>query len=193
MKMTLPIFLGSLVVLAGLSMLLEALFKIHIPFVRSAFALLLIFFGVRMLFGAWAPRSVGTGATGSALMSELTFAPTRAEPAMKYDVVFGQGAIDLTRLDRPTQPSHVEVNVIFGSATLKIDPSLPTVIEANAAFADVRMPDRSLAAFGNARYETGRGEPLLRVRINTVFGSCHVLTEGPAAEGRPGPISAVTP
>ncbi len=192
MRMTFPIVIGALVLLAGVSILLEAIFKIHFPFLRSAFALLLIFFGVRMLIGAWSPRLVDTTTSGAAVMSELTFAPTKAAPSMKYDVVFGQGAIDLTRLDRPKEPAVIEVNVIFGSATVTIDPALPTVVEGNAAFGDLRLPDKSAAAFGNARYATGLGEPVLKVRINTIFGNCVVQNAPHEAEG-PGPISAVLP
>jgi hypothetical protein len=192
MRFSFPLFFGALVLLAGASILLDALFKIHVPFVRSAFALLLIFFGVRMLIGAWAPVTKDTSSTGQAVMSELHFAPTEAVGPMKYDIVFGRGLIDLTRLTKPDQPLTVELNVVFSSATLTVDPSWPMVIEGSSAFGEVRMPDQSAAAFGTARYSTPGGrEPLLRVRISAVFGSCHVLTSA-APTVKPGAISAVT-
>jgi hypothetical protein len=193
MKMTFPIFFGVLVVLAGLSILLDALFKVHIPFVRSAFALFFIFLGVRMLFGAWAPRTTDVSTSGAAVMSELHFAPTEANGPMKYDVIFGRGAIDLTQLKRPARPTTLELNVVFSSSTLTIDPAWPIVIEGSAAFGEVRMPDQATAAFGTARFRThDSDEPILRIRVNTVFGSCHVFT-APATAEPPRPISAVTP
>ena len=61
------------------------------------------------------------------------------------------------------------------------------------AFGEVRMPDESVAAFGNARYRTTEpGEPLLRVKVNAVFGSCLVLL-GESHAPKPGAISAVMP
>jgi hypothetical protein len=192
MKMSFSIFFGVLVVLAGLSILLDAVFKIHVPFVRSAFSLFLVFLGVRMLIGAWAPHGKDLSTTGAAVMSDLTFAPTRAAPAMKYDVIFGRGEIDLTQLELPPSPVTAELNVIFSSATLKVNPAWPIAIEGSSAFGEVRMPDQSMAAFGTARYRTGEGDPIMRVRVNAVFGSCHVLT-APAPSERPRPISAVTP
>jgi hypothetical protein len=192
MRMSFPIFLGVLVVLAGLSILLDAVFKIHIPFVRSAFALLLIFLGVRMLFGAWAPRSHELAPTGAVVMSDGVFAPVKAEPSMKYDIVFGHGAVDLTRLDLPATPATIDVNVIFSGATVTVNPAWPIVIEGSSAFGEVRMPDQTMAAFGAARYRTREGDPILRVRVNAVFGSCQVLTTHAPVE-RPRPISAVTP
>jgi hypothetical protein len=192
MRMSFPLFFGALVLLAGASILLDALFKIHVPFVRSAFALLLIFFGVRMLIGAWVPVVKDTSGTGQAVMSELHFAPTSAIGPMKYDVVFGRGTIDLTQLPKPEQPLTVELNVVFSTATVTVDPTWPMVIEASSAFGEVRLPDQSAAVFGTARFTTpGGAEPLLRVRVNAVFGSCHVLTHAAPAV-KPGAISAVT-
>jgi hypothetical protein len=194
MRFTFPLFFGALVLLAGASILIDAIFKVHVPFVRSAFAVLLIFFGVQLLIGAWAPVVRNTSSNGSAVMSELHFAPTVAASPMKYDVIFGRGTIDLTQLPKPDQTLNVELNAIFSSATLTVDPSWPMVIEASSAFGEVRMPDQSFATFGTARYATtDAATPVLRVRINTVFGSCHVLTSAAHETKPPQKVSAVTP
>lgn len=192
MKMTFTIFLGALVLLAGLSILLDAVFHIHFPFVRTAFAFLLLFFGVRMLLGAWAPAGRETSTTGSAIMSDQTYAPTAAVPYLKYDVIFGRTTVDLTSLPRPTQPITVEVNAIFGGAVVTFDKSWPVVVEGNAAFGDVRMPDQTMAAFGSTRYRP-RGqegsEPLIRLRCNAIFGSCEVIEGGSHLTGDSGALS----
>lgn len=178
--MNFAVFFGVLVVLAGVSVLLGALFHIHFPLVRTAFALLLVFFGVRILVGAWGPRSAELASAGSAVMSDLHFAPTQAAPSFKYDVIFGRGVIDLTRLPKPERPMLVEVNAIFGSALVTIDPAWSIVVEGSSAFGEVRMPDQSMTAFGTARYRPRgqeRDAALVQVRCNAVFGSCQIVEE----------------
>lgn len=195
MKMSFPLFLGLLVVLVGLSIVLEAIFKTHVPLLRSALALLLVVLGVRMLIGAWSPRPVEASTTGSAVMSNVRYVPTSPAEQLKYDIIFGRGTIDLTQLPKPERPMTVEVNAIFSNATVTIDPSWPVWVEGSSAFAQVRMPDQSSAVFGTALYRTGDGnsQPLIRLRVNAVFGSCSVLESGSAPKTRPGAISAVTP
>ena len=181
MKMSFPIFFGILVVLAGVSILLKALFHIDLPLVRTAVALFFIFLGVRMIFGAWGSRATEVAATGAAVMTDARFAPTVPAERLKYDVIFGHGTIDLTGMPRPEKPIDLEINAIFGAVQLTVDPSWPMVIDGSSAFGEVRMPDHTRAAFGDAHYRSGGGaEPLLRARVNAVFGSAQVIDAGRA-------------
>lgn len=174
--MNFAIFLGILVVLAGASILLDAVFHVHLPLVRSAIALVFMAVGVRLLLGAWSPREKQVSAFGSAFMSDKDFAPLTASQPLAYDVVFARGTVDLTGIPRPDKPIVVEVTVIFGGAEVTVDPTLPLVVEGKSDFGEVRMPDESVAGVGSSRYRPkGQvGEPLIRVRVNALFGSCTV-------------------
>lgn len=180
MKMSFAIFFGVLVALAGISIILDAVFHVHLPLVRSAFALFLIFLGVRVLFGAWGTRGMVRSAEGAVLMSDTRFAPTTPADKLKYDIIFGRGVVDLTGLPRPEKPIDVEVNTIFGSAQVAIDPSWPVSIEGSSAFGEVRLPDRQRAAFGAAHYQNlpSGSAALLRLRVNSVFSSAEVIETG---------------
>jgi predicted membrane protein len=180
MKMNFAIFFGVLVVLAGISILLDAVFHIHLPLVRTAVALFFIFFGVRILTGAWGTRDFVRASEGSVLMGDTRFAPTATADKLKYDIIFGRGIVDLTGLPRPEKPIDVEVNTVFGSAQIAIDPSWPVAIDGSAAFGDVRLPDQQRAAFGAAHYqnEPTSTQPLLRLKVNSVFSSAEVIQRG---------------
>src|SRR5581483_4556378 len=116
MKMSFSLIIGALVLLAGISILLDAVFHIHFPFVRTAFAALLLFFGLRILVDAWAPQSRSRATAGAVVMADEHFAPTATAPYLKYDVILGRAVVDLTQLPLPGRPMTVEVNAIFGGA-----------------------------------------------------------------------------
>ncbi len=183
MKMNVAVFVGALVVLAGISILLEALFHIRVPLVRSGISLVLIFAGVKLLISAWRPRAE-TSSSGIAVMGDQRFTPSRHDGKLKYDVVFGRGLIDLTALPPPTGEVSVEVNVVFGAASIRVDPRWSVEVDGNSAFAAVRMPDLTSANFGGVHYRSkGKAEaaPTVRLLLNCVFGACDVQ-EGPPAE-----------
>ncbi len=187
MRLSLGVLLGLLIVLVGVSIVLDVLFHIHIPVIRSAFAVLLIYLGVRVLIGAWAPVS-RPASEGSTFMSQRLFNPTIASDRMRYDVVFGESIVDLTGLPERPEPTQVEVNAVFGSAVVKIDPSQAIDIQGSSVFGEARMPDQTLAAFGEIHYRPpGQRDasPRIRVKVNAVFGSVRVQEVSPARADRP--------
>jgi predicted membrane protein len=89
--------------------------------------------------------------------------------------------VDLTKVAREAGERRVEVNVVFGSALVKIDPATPLEVEVNAAFGDARLPDQSTTALGSFRYRASNQDkqqaPKVRIKLNVVFGSCQVLEQ----------------
>jgi hypothetical protein len=166
------VFWGSMLVLWGISLILSTVFHIHIPFFRIAFALVVIWIGVRMLTG-------GSGickTDRTVVFSETDFPAGKTQK--QYEVVFGRGSVDLTGADSAKSP--IGVNVVFGHATVKVDPKQAVRIVASTAFGDVRLPDGGTAAMGTSTWESksakGR-DKVLEVRLNAVFGSIEVETE----------------
>jgi predicted membrane protein len=174
-----PMFFGLVVILFGLSILLEGVFHIDIPVFRIAVGLLLLYLGARMLLNAFSGGRRYDRSDDAAVFSERTYAPSPTEgERLKYDIIFGRGVVDLTKTARDGADRRVEVNAIFGSATVKIDPTVPLEVEVNAAFGDARLPDHSTTALGSFRYRPpGQGQqtPKLHLKINVVFGSCLVI------------------
>jgi len=179
MRITLAAVLGALVLLAGVSIILGAVFDIHLPLFRSAVALVLILVGVRMLFGAWTPARKTSADTSSVFFEERLLGPTVAAPdRLKYDVIFGRGVIDLTTLPRDGLDRTVEINSIFGAAEVRVDPSTPYEVDATSAFGETRtpLPGRAASGFGSVHYQPPAAvPPRLHLKVNSVFGSSEVI------------------
>jgi len=166
------IFWGSLLILWGASIILNAVFHLNIPFFRIAFALIVIWFGLRILLGG---RCCGGGR--AAVFSESTFKGDKAPG--DYNIVFGKGDIDLTglKIDKPTR---IEVNVVFGNGTLKLPAKTPFRIKANAVFGNAQLPDGKVISFGDSVYESKGAEGsanVLDIQANVVFGRLEATTE----------------
>jgi predicted membrane protein len=170
---------GLFILFIGTSLAIDIMFSIRLPILRGAIALLLVIVGLRMILrggrleGA-APES------GEAWLADRRFAPEGQLPGdARYDVVFGRGVIDLTHLAEPSTDVTVTVDAVFGTAVVTVDPAIAYDVSASAAFGEVRMPDRSAAAFGSVQYRSPADHrPRLHLKVNAAFGACHVL-EGP--------------
>lgn len=180
MKMNFTVLVGGFVVLMGVSILAQALFNVQLPLMRTAVALFFLFIGFKLLVSAWTPEKLRREGTATAVMTEQRFAPTTSAPELKYDVLFSKGLVDLTQMPKPDKPIAVEVNSVFSSTEVLVDPTWPVVVEGSSAFGEVRMPNRSAATFGAASYRTTAStdaQPLLRLKVNAVFGNCLVLEQ----------------
>ncbi len=178
-----PLFFGLVIVLVGISIILEAVFQIHLPIVRIALGLFFIYLGIRFLTG----RRWHDGETHMrGVFSEDNYAPVSGDH-VKHDVVFGRGVVDLTHLARDGGEAHAQVNTIFGATVVKIDPAVPLEIEVNSALGEARLPDQSVTAIGTLHYRPpGQKEPpRLHVRVNVVFGSSQVVEVTAAAAAPP--------
>jgi predicted membrane protein len=179
-----PMFFGLVVILFGLSILLEGVFHIDIPVFRIALGLLLLYLGARMLLNVFSGSDRHGSGDDPAVFSNRSYSPSTGDgDRLKYDIIFGRGVVDLTKIAREGGDRRVEVNVIFGSALVKIDPAAPLEVEVNAAFGDARLPDHSTTALGSFRYRPpgqDKQDPKVRIKLNVVFGSCQVV-EQPAS------------
>jgi len=168
------VFWGSLLVLWGLSIIVQTVFHIHIPFFRIAFALIVIWIGLKILTGgrpSWHNRH-------SIMFSDATFPATPIQN--RYEIVFGEGTIDLTAAEPGKTPSPVTVNVVFGSATVKVDPKKAVRIRATTSLGNINLPEGRTSAVGATSWESkaakGRSD-VLEFRLNAVFGNIEVRTE----------------
>jgi hypothetical protein len=168
-----PLFFGLLVMLIGISIILEAVFHISLPIIRIALGFFFIYLGIRFLTGGrWHDgenRSRG-------VFRDDQYTPTSGDH-VKHDVVFGRSVVDLTKLARDGGEVHADVNTVFGATVVKIDPAVPLEIEVSSAFGDARLPDESVTALGTTHYRPAgqKDPPRLRITLSVVFGSSQVV------------------
>ncbi len=179
MKMSANAIFGTLIVLLGVSLLLQA-FHIHIPLFRLAVALLFLYFGARILLGVRAlpgPAGSARGADTSVVFSDAIIAPTSVTHDVKYTVLFGRALIDLTRLEPGPQPRSIDVAVIFGEANIQLPRNARVSLRSSAAFGLSQTPDGHSTVFGTSEYQSPGptpGQPALAITVNVVFGAASV-------------------
>ncbi len=176
--MNIGIIIGLLVMLLGLSMILNIIFHVHIPVFKIAIALFFIWIGIRMLTGSFGcKRSVHYSDSNSVIFGSNKFNYKPGE-VNKFNVVFGSATLDLSQVpDSIFSDEEVEVNTVFGEMKVILPDSIPVSVKADAAFGEIRMPNQSTANFGSSEYKTpvfDHSKPELKVKISTVFGSTHV-------------------
>jgi hypothetical protein len=161
------IFWGVVLIVLGVWFLLRHAIPVHIPLFRVLLAVFLIWLGIRVIL-----RLPGGGDRNTLVFSESTmsWAPDHGRD---YNVIFSSGAVDLSGAPVGAESVHAEVNVVFGSATLRINPSAPVRVTMTSAFGSVEAPNGRSVAFGDTVYTTPgwkAGAPALDVRATAVFG-----------------------
>jgi hypothetical protein len=177
--MRFSILIALFFVLLGASILLNVFFKIHFPFVRVAFALVLIYGGVSLLFGLherqWRDEDMSVFGVVELKPHDLT--------NKELNVIFGKGTLDLSEL---RAPAALKLNVVFGEAVVRFDPSIPLQVKSNGAFSETRLPDGNRVSFGEMSYRSksfNEAEPAIVLEVSTVFGATKF--EAAASPGLP--------
>jgi hypothetical protein len=167
------IFWGVLLIIVGAWFLVRRFVPFHIPVVRVVIAVLLIYVGIRVLVhGPLVPEG------HTAVFSESTVLRYSAERSQDYNVIFSRGDVDLTQVAVSGAGVRAEVNVVFGSGTLRINPKTPARVNMSSAFGTVEVPGGRSVAFGETVYTTpayAAGAPCLEVHATAVFGRLTIV------------------
>jgi predicted membrane protein len=167
------IFWGVVLMLLGLSIIVKMIFHIDIPVFRTIFALVLIYLGLRLLFGwNWCHKQN----CHSTWFNNSTITATAA--GSKYDVIFGQSKIDLRNITAIDGDREVNVDVVFGSADVLMNPNVPYIIKSDVVFGAASMPGQGdFSTFGEREYTSKAyvaGQPHVVVKLDVVFGRADV-------------------
>ncbi len=169
------LFWGMLVILIGMSIIINAIFKIDFPLIRVIFSLIIIFFGVNLLFGSFGVKTKSKS-EDAVVFSKSNSSPDEAALRKEYSVVFGEQIIDLRNLDL-REDRDIEFNVVFGKQEVLLPRGLNTRVKANAVFGNARFPDDHQVAFGEMTYKekSDSTAPVLYIEGNVVFGQLRFI------------------
>jgi hypothetical protein len=166
------IFWGAMLVILGITVMLNFAFGIRLPIFRVLLALFFFYLGISLLSG------IGLSSTRTRSTAEIRRLEA-GKPEKRYDVIFGRGIVDLTGVMlKENRVTKVDVNTVFGASTIRVNPAIPTKVVVSSAFASARMPDGNSVAFGESTY---RSDSLtdctsyLLVNASVVFGSTEVV------------------
>ena len=134
-------FWGGVLILCGLGMILNSMLGIKIPVFRIIIALLFIYFGFKMIFGdryfipSW-------NRYNSDSYSSFYYDIDKDRREQDINVSYGNGYVRIDKDDLNKNMNYdFNVNCNFGNLKIELDKDLPVRIHANAAFANVLMPD----------------------------------------------------
>jgi hypothetical protein len=165
---------GTLLIIVGLSLIFKTIFGFSIPILRIGFALFLVYLGATMLMAAFGQKKEES----SVLFGQKTINGTQ-ETTQDYNVIFGQALIDLSKITvTQDMPITVDIETVFGSTTLKINSSIPTVVKVKAIFANAQLPDDTLISMGKYTYIVGpeTTHPHLIINAKVTCGNLVVIT-----------------
>jgi hypothetical protein len=166
------IFWGAAFIIVGVWFIVRHYVPVHIPLGRIIIALLFIYVGVRVLVHGPFIQDKNT-----VVFSDSRLGPEDTGRGGDYTILFSRGFVDLSTLRPSGGTVRKEVNVIFGSGVLKIDPSAPVRIDMSAAFGTVQAPNGRAAAFGDSLFTTAsyrEGSDCLRIKATAVFGTLRI-------------------
>jgi hypothetical protein len=171
-----PVFWGVVLVLWGCAIVLNVLFHLNIPVFRILVALIIIFVGIQLLFG-WQGKAwyyVHTD-ENNVIFGQST---RNATPLTKeYNIIFSNGELKVTEPNPEWVNSKMEVNTIFGSGFITINPEIPAKIVTTAAFGRIITPDKQQSVMGDHVYQTPalkENQPYLLIKATVVFGNMEV-------------------
>jgi predicted membrane protein len=175
MRLIKTYFWSGLLIVAGLLMIIKHSFNLRFSTPRILFGLVIIYIGCFVLFNgsSW----IGNVRGGANLVFGNGHIPVRTLED-EYNIIFSNGSIDMTDMDKVPFGREVKVNVIFGNGTLRINPDIPIVIKMSAVFGSVQAPDRSSSGFGENIYRTPAAQAegdYLEIEANAVFGRLDII------------------
>jgi len=159
-------FWGIFLISSGLFLILKHFLNWNVPTGRVLLGLFLLSMGLSVLIGGF-----GVKDSNNIIFSEgrLVGATTADKD---YNIVFGQGVIDLTQVPADQLEGKIEVNTVFASADIILPKDLSVSIKANSAFASTELPDGTTLTFGDRTYKSNPADKSadLIIELNTVFG-----------------------
>jgi len=165
-------FWGFFLIGIGLMLIAKYYFRLSISTMRIVGGIFFIALGLTWIFGG-----IQFGGRGDIFFNEGVVHGTKTQN--EYNVVFSNGAVDLTTLpwDDDGEKVEIKVNVIFGNGAIRINPDIPTIVKVNGAFSKAEMPDGSLIAFGEHLYRTQETDSnkVLYINASVVFGNLKIV------------------
>src|ERR1041384_4292790 len=95
----------------------------------------------------------------------------------EYNIIFGNGTIDLFKMDSANVNKTIKVNVVFGNGNVVINDSVPILVELSSAFGEATTPDKSVNALGKTTFSTSAykaNEPYTFIKASVVFGKLNI-------------------
>ncbi len=188
MRSALGTLTGIVLLLVGLSILINVLFGVSIPIFRLLLAGLAIYFGLLLLLGVFKIRVPGIGSVDGTIAFaggdlKLTGDPIEAR---ELTVALARGTVDISALPVPQEGElPVRLSVVLGECTVLYDPAQPLRIDAATAFGDCKMPNDEKVVVGSLAWKSPAYDavaPRIKLSITCVLGQVRFVAKSGVEE-----------
>jgi hypothetical protein len=189
------LIIGSFFLLAGISIFINIIFGINIPFGRIFWGLVLLYLGIMLITGTSRCRmghNCGSKYRGSAMSysnwagsADISFdvaAAAQSDTHPDFSTVMGSTDLDLSQIKPETLPANriplsIDISTVFGKTIVKISKDTPVRIDVRSAFAGTELPDHTNISFGSHTYVSHQGTTVapLHISTSTVFGGLEIV------------------
>ena len=152
------VFWGVLLIVVGVWFLVRRYIPFNIPLFRVVIAVILVYIGIRVLVNG--PVIHHDRNTMVFSESSLQWSPAHGRD---YNVLFSSGTVDLTGVELAGRTVRTEVNVVFGSGTLRLDPAMS--VRVNMSSCARVLAKNPIRPSSSARLRLAMGAP-------TTMSSC---------------------
>jgi len=169
------LFWGLVIILIGVSIIINHVFKIDFPLFKVIIALLIIWFGISLLLGSFNFKKVSSGEFSS-VFSGQNYSPDRIDDDTEFNAVFGSSKIDLRNTEFTKDDINIEINAVFGSVKVYLPKHVRVSVKASSAFGSVRGPSHRQDGIGEQQFTEGAesAKTNLRIEASAAFGSIRV-------------------
>ncbi len=176
------LFWGAMLILFGICLIINIVFKTNIPFFRIFIALIIIYFGFRILTGGGFSRrnySYSSRHDNTVIFGNSNIKASNSSRG-EYSTVFGSQTVDLSDILSDSASHDVEVNAVFGEEIVFIGKDQNVSAKLSAAFGSVVAPDSNQVSFGELNYRSPNfddSKPVLKIKANAVFGNVKIIAK----------------
>jgi predicted membrane protein len=167
-------FWGLLVMLIGVSIIVNGVFKINFPVFKVLLALFFLYMGFNILYGTFRGSQANRN---SVVFGESKVEPDQMGTFEKYDVVFSEQKIDLRNSTFQSDQSTIKLNCVFGSQKVYLPKGYKLNVKGSSVFGSIQFPDGSNVSFGDNIYKENEQSslPTIKVDASVVFGEIQIL------------------
>ena len=177
---------GTILAVIGIAMIVEHLFGIDFPIARTIFGLLLVYWGLKVIFGGFGinfqTQRVVTDSeimfsTGNFQFPSKPGAFVKSKKDNEYVTLFGEATLDLTAIDLSQKSIELKINTVFGRTKILVAKGTPLIVKSTAAFGNANVNNQKSSSFGDFDYKSDNADSgnTLTLELSTVFGSTEVI------------------
>lgn len=173
-------FWGLLFLVIGAILVIQNVFNIDLPILRICFGVLLIYWGLQVVFGSFGMKFKTFHVNSKSSSHEAVFATTMMKSHKEdgsfnstFTTAFGSSQIDLSGLSAEDLKNEIKIENAFGHTKILTNKNIPVQVKVSAGFSSVEVRGVSFGAFGDDTFQTenlNTAEPYLKLKIESGFG-----------------------